>query len=148
MSYASSLEADCFIEAVIPDHLAPLQRHLESFAFKIRRNGRSGGKKISTSVRLQDDGMTLALALKAEGDKRWTYYSKEQLKMNNERVQRMEEDSERASSTSRARRGISEEIDLTGESEDEEEGMDDEEAGESAETGEFRSAEEDENAHQ
>ena len=56
MSHASMLKDGNSIEAVIPEHLAPLHRHLESYAYKIRKNGRNGGKKVSTSVRLQDDG--------------------------------------------------------------------------------------------
>ena len=122
MSHASSLKGECSIAAVIPEHLTPLHRHLESYAYKIRKNGRNGGKRISTSIRLQDDGMTLALALKAEGETRWNYFSKEELKTNNERVLREEEES-------RKRRGRrkreEEEQDLGTDSELEDDQMDD-----------------------
>lgn len=146
MSFASSLAEGCSIEAVIPDHLAPLQRHLESYAYKIRRNGKSGGKRVSTSVRLQDDGMTLALALKTEGERRWSYYSKEELKENSERLERHERKLRDRKAVERLEREEKEEIDLTGESEGDEEGMDDDEAGGfEEESGEYRSAGEEDN---
>ena len=146
MSHASSLTKGCSTEAVIPEHLAPLQRHLESYAFKIRKNGRNGGKKVSTSVRLQDDGMTLALALKTEGTNRWSYFSKEELKKNNDKVQKEEEESRRRRQE-RVKRSREEEGEEMGESDcgEEDDLMDDEEAGEmEEEMGEYGSAEEEE----
>lgn len=85
MSFASSLEDGASIEAVIPEHLSPLQRHLESFAFRIRKNAKARNSKISTSVRLQDSNMSLMLALKGEGKKKWSYHTKEELQMNDEK---------------------------------------------------------------
>ena len=51
MSHTGNLPKDCALEPVVPDHLHPLRRHLESFAFKVRRNARERGTKTSTSIR-------------------------------------------------------------------------------------------------
>ena len=59
---------------VVPDHLLSLKRHLESYAYKMRVNARQDNTKISTSIRLQDQDLTLILAVKGE-DGEWRYLS-------------------------------------------------------------------------
>ena len=54
ISYAPLLRDDSNVDVVVPDHLLPLKRHLESLAYKMRRNAREDNTKISTSIRLQD----------------------------------------------------------------------------------------------
>ena len=89
MSFASSLSGNASIQAVIPEHLTPLQRHLESFAFRIRKNARSRETKISTSVRLHDEEMSLILAIKSEGSRKWSYHTKEELLKNDEKNKKL-----------------------------------------------------------
>ena len=115
MSHASYLEGGSSIEAVFPEHLGPLKRHLEAFAFRIRINARQNKKKISTSVRLVDDGMTLALAVREPGQSRWNYFSKEQLKKTEEQLIKEKDDNAQRSDS---------------ETDYEQEYLDDEEAGE------------------
>ena len=91
LSHVTSMEEDCTLEIVIPEHVGPLKRHLESYAYRIRKNGREVDKKISTSVRLMDDGMTLALAVREPGKVHWNYCSKEDLKRTEEQLRKENE---------------------------------------------------------
>ena len=87
----------------------------QAFAFRIRSNARQNKKKISTSVRLVDDGMTLALAVREPGQSRWNYFSKEQLKKTEEQLKKEKNDNARQSDS---------------ETDYEQEYLDDDEAGE------------------
>ena len=44
LSHASLLKKGFGIDIVIPEFLAPLKRHLESFAYRIRKNAKDTGK--------------------------------------------------------------------------------------------------------
>ena len=79
VSYASQLKRGSNIDVVVPDHLLSLKRHLESYAYKMRVNVRQDNTKVSTSIRLQDQDLTLILAVKGE-DGVWKYLSLNDLK--------------------------------------------------------------------
>ena len=81
LSHAYLLHSDCSVEVVIPEHLAPLKRHLESFAYRMRRNAReSDNGKVSTQVRLNDENWSLVLAVRRSGQEKWSHYTREDLR--------------------------------------------------------------------
>ena len=80
MSHASNLPEGSAVDLVAPDHLLPLKRHLESFAFKIRKHSRDVTQlRVSTAVRFDEDQRSLVLACRDEGDTEWIEYTKEEL---------------------------------------------------------------------
>ena len=81
LSHAYLLHSDCSVEVVIPEHLAPLKRHLESFAYRMRRNAReSDSGKVSTQVRLNEEDCSLVLAVRRSGQDKWSHYTRDELR--------------------------------------------------------------------
>ena len=81
LSHAYLLDEGSNLDVVIPEFLEPLQRHLESYAYRIRKNAReSGTNKISTQIRLRDENMSLVLALKDSKENVWNTFTREELK--------------------------------------------------------------------
>ena len=79
VSYASNLKSDCKLEIVVPDHLTSLKSKLDRLAFKIRKHASDNGKKVSTSLRLDDASESLVAAVRDGKDSQWLYYSIEEL---------------------------------------------------------------------
>ena len=68
LSHVSSLPKDCSVEIVTPDHLRPLRKLLEAYAFKIRQHARNTGTKVSTSIHFDAPNQSLLLVSRKEGD--------------------------------------------------------------------------------
>ena len=78
--HAANLPDGFAVDITVPDHLLPLRRHLETFAFKVRKFSREiSGLKVSTSIRFEDDSRSLVLSCKEEGDDEWKSYTREEL---------------------------------------------------------------------
>ena len=81
VSYASNLPRGCTMDIVVPDHLLPLKQSLETFGYKLRTRSRENGrKKLFTSLRLDDAGETLVLAIRVGREGEWKRFTEEQLK--------------------------------------------------------------------
>ena len=81
LSHAYLLDEGSNLDVVIPEFLEPLHRHLESHAYRIRKNAReSGTNKISTQIRLRDENMSLVLPLKDSKENVWNTFTREELK--------------------------------------------------------------------
>ena len=95
MSHAYLLQDGSSVEIVIPEHLEPLRRHLESFAYRMRRNAREDNKsKVSTQIRMKDEDMSLVLAVKTAGEDKWSQFTREELRKEDEENRRLEEEEE------------------------------------------------------
>ena len=81
LSHAHLLGGDAHLETHVPEFLEPLKRHLDSYAFRIRKNARDQNKdKVSTQVRLDDREISLLLAGKENEEDGWVTYTREQLR--------------------------------------------------------------------
>ena len=79
VSYASNLKKDCKLDLVIPDHLSSVKSKLDRLSFKIRKHAAENGKKVSTSLRLDDATEGLVAAVREDKESPWLYYSAEEL---------------------------------------------------------------------
>ena len=81
ISYSSNLKGDSKLDIVIPDNLLSLKSQLEAIAYRLRRHAtKSDGKKLTTSLRLDDKTECLKLAVREKKEDRWLYYSLKELK--------------------------------------------------------------------
>lgn len=97
ISYSTNLKGEDKVEIVVPDGLLSLRSQLESIAFRLRKHSeKSGGVKITTSLRLDDRSESLKLAVKEKKEDGWLYYSLDELKqLESTIVGAPEEDKER-----------------------------------------------------
>ena len=67
------------MDIVVPDHLSSLKSKIDRLAFKIRKKAAENGKKVSTSLRLDDSTESLVAAVKDGKEGQWLYYSVNEL---------------------------------------------------------------------
>ena len=93
ISHAFNLPKECSVELVCPDHLLPLKRQLDNFAYKVRKYAREVSEsKVSTSLRYDDMSETILMAARREGEDDWQHYSLEELKTLDADLQPIEEE--------------------------------------------------------
>ena len=68
------------MDIVIPDFLTPLKSKLDGLAYKLRQHTSKSGKKISTSIRLNDKTNSLTMAVRDGKDVPWLHYTLQELK--------------------------------------------------------------------
>ena len=92
MGHAVNLPEDSSIELVIPDHLQPLNRYLERFAYRVRKRGREvHDSKFSTAIRMDDADSTLLLAIREQGNDGWDHYNRDELEQLDDDLNKREE---------------------------------------------------------
>ena len=85
ISYATNLGgSDGNVEIVIPDRLQTLQKRLEHYAYRYRKESRelAAGKKelvAKTQLRLDNMSDTLLLGIRESRDAEWTFYKQKDL---------------------------------------------------------------------
>ena len=79
VSYASNLKEDCKLDIVVPDHLTSLKSKLDRLSYKIRKHASDNGKKVSTSLRLDDATESLVAAVRYDKEDQWLYHTAEEL---------------------------------------------------------------------
>ena len=80
ISYATNLQEGNRIDIVIPDHLLHIRSQFENLSYKLRKHAQLTGKKVTTSIRLNDRTQGLIMAVKDNKEDPWSHYSLRELK--------------------------------------------------------------------
>ena len=80
ISYATNLQEGNRIDIVIPDHLLNVKSQFENLSYKLRKHAQLTGKKVTTSIRLDDRSQGLIMAVKDKKEDPWSHYSLQELK--------------------------------------------------------------------
>ena len=79
VSYASNLTGDARMDVVIPDHLMSMRSQLDRLTYKIRKHASDNNKKVTTSIRLDDQSQGLVAAVREGKEGKWLYYTVQEL---------------------------------------------------------------------
>ena len=80
ISYATNLQEGKRIDIVIPDHLLHVKSQFDNLSYKLRKHTQMTGKKVTTSLRLDDRTQGLIMAVKDSKEDPWSHYSLKELK--------------------------------------------------------------------
>ena len=80
ISYASNLDGKDRLEIVILEYLLLVKSKVDAIAYRLRKHAReTGGKKILTSLRLNDKTGGLVMAVRESKEEEWLHYTVEEL---------------------------------------------------------------------
>ena len=80
ISYATNLQEGKRIDIVVPDHLLHMKSQFDNLSYKLRKHTQMTGKKVTTSLRLDDRTQGLIMAVKDSKEDPWSHYSLKELK--------------------------------------------------------------------